>query len=100
MNPLRVTYFLTLLFVMSITAPTVVFYSDMNVEISELLDKGEEEENKGKELVEDQEVKILDINPHYLGMYLLEKNQKSDVYLDHYQNDYVKISSPPPEQMS
>ena len=99
MNQIRVTYLLTFLFAISIATPTIILYSNTDVEISQLLEKGEEEENKGKEPVEDQEFKILNINFYQLGIHELENQNKSDFYMNDYQNDYVKITSPPPEHI-
>lgn len=100
MIQLRLTYLLTFLFVISITTPTIMSYADLNFELTELLDKGEEEENKGKESFKDEEVKILDLGNQVLGFALSTKSKKVAFYLGHYQNDYVRIVSPPPERTS
>lgn len=70
---------------------------DVKFELTELLDKGEEEENNGKESVIDQEFKIFNQSSALLAFDSIEKNKDQIIYLGHYQNDYVRKVSPPPE---
>ena len=62
MRLVKISYFLTFLFVISITTPSIFSYLDIGCELAELVDKGEEEESKGEESLIDQEFKIINKN--------------------------------------
>ena len=56
MNKTIITFLFTLIITASIVAPTFVNFSESTIKITEIVDFGEEEENKGKESVKDLEV--------------------------------------------
>ena len=82
----------------SIVTPIITNLSEVNIEIIEIVNYGDEEENKGNESVKDLEVK----------MYYSENNEPLDISLQKksslrfYSQNYFfilnKLNSPPPEQ--
>ena len=62
MNKTIITFLFSLIILSSIVAPTFINYSEANIEITEIVDFGEEEENKGNESTKDLEVKIYYLN--------------------------------------
>ena len=58
MSKTIITFLFTLIITASIVTPTFINLSESTIEITEIVDFGEEEEKKGKESIKDLEVKI------------------------------------------
>lgn len=100
MSKLFITYLFSLALLASIVTPSYVSLMDVKCEISEIVDFGEEEENKGNESVNDFEVKIC----HSLNTSLLysdlEKKKRISFYSKNYASYQKKLTSPPPELLA
>mgnify|MGYP003631586498 CR=1 FL=1 len=84
----------------SIVTPTYISLSDTMAKVTEIVDFGEEEENKGKESVKDLEVKIYYSNNNDSLFVSLEKKKRRSFYSKNYTSHYKKLISPPPEHLS
>ena len=99
MTKLTVTYFFSLVLLVSIVAPTYVSLAEGTCEIT-VADFGEEEENNSKKSVKDFEVKIYyahDSSSFYLN---LEKKKRISFYSKNYTSYQKKLISPPPESLA
>lgn len=97
MSKIIITNIFTLIILVSITTPTYMHFSDINYEISNVIDHGEEEENKSKESSKDLEIKIY--YSHYnesldVG---LQKKLSLSFYSKNYTSYFKKLIAPPPE---
>ncbi len=73
---------------------------DLGFELSEHMDKGENEESKVQEPLNDQEFKIVS-QTLFLVTFNSEKLNKNTYFsLIHYQNNFVEKVSPPPEELT
>ena len=99
MSKTIITFLFTLIITGSIVAPTFVNFSESTITITEIVDFGEEEENKGKESVKDLEVKIY-YSTNKEGAFLsLEYKKRIRYYSKNYTFKFTKLNSPPPEQL-
>lgn len=83
----------------SIVSPTFINFSENNIEITEIVDFGEEEENKGNESVKDLEVKIYysdDKESIYID---LENKKRIRFFSKNYSFKLDKLNNPPPEKL-
>lgn len=97
MNKIIFTYLFSFILLASIVAPTCLNLADGGIEITEIVDFGEEEENKGKESVKDLEVKIYYSDNSESLFIGLEKKKRRSFYSKNYSFQLNKLSSPPPE---
>ena len=98
MNKTIITFLFSLIILASIVAPTFINFSESTIEITEIVDFGEEEENKGNEPTKDLEVKIYyssDKESVFLG---LENNKRIRFCAKNYTFKFTKLNSPPPQQ--
>lgn len=100
MSRIQITYLITFVFIISIANPVIISFSDLSYDCTELLDKGEEEENKAEESVQDAEFRMSNSNYYIVKKKELKKTHNLKFDANHYQNDFVKIFSPPPEVVS
>mgnify|MGYP003974127383 FL=1 len=100
MSKTIITFLFSLIILASIVAPTFVNFSETNIEMTEIVDFGEEEENKGNESIKDLEVKIYyssDKEDIFLG---LENNKRIRFCAKNYTFKFTKLNSPQPELFS
>ena len=100
MSKTIITFLFSLIILASIVAPTFINFSESTIEITEIVDFGEEEENKGNESIKDLEVKIYyssDKESLFLG---LENNKRIRFCSKSYSFKFTKLNSPPPELFS
>ena len=98
---IKIAFFFTLLFSVLLITPTVISLVDDSQDVAFLLDINEEEENKGKEVSKDLEIKI---HPtENLDVSLLDEIQKTknvSFCSKEYTSEYPKNTTPPPEFLS
>lgn len=99
MSKFVITYFFTITLLVSVVAPTYFSMLENSYEI-ELVDIGEEEENKGKEAAKDLDVKIYYSYNNHLLYQDLEKKKRISFYSKNYSTHYKNPVSPPPELLT
>ncbi|MDG1422258.1 MAG: hypothetical protein P8M14_00630 [Flavobacteriaceae bacterium] len=99
MSKTIITFLFTLIITASIVAPTFVNLSESTMEITEIVDFGEEEENKGKESIKDLEVKIYYSTDKESVFLSLEHKKRIRYCSKNYTFKFAKLNSPPPEQL-
>ena len=98
MSKTIITFLFTLIITASIVTPTFINLSESTIEITEIVDFGEEEE-KGKESIKDLEVKIY-YSIDKEGVFLSLEHKKRIRYCSkNYTFKFTKLNSPPPEQL-
>ena len=98
MSKTIITFLFTLIITASIVTPTFINLSESTIEITEIVDFGEEEE-KGKESIKDLEVKIY-YSIDKDGVFLSLEHKKRIRYCSkNYTFNLTKLNSPPPEQL-
>ncbi|MDB2419725.1 hypothetical protein N9W35_02095 [Flavobacteriaceae bacterium] len=98
MSKTIITFLFTLIITASIVTPTFINLSESTIEITEIVDFGEEEE-KGKESIKDLEVKIY-YSIDKEGVFLSLEHKKRIRYCSkNYTFNLTKLNSPPPEQL-
>ena len=98
MSKIIITFLFTLIITASIVAPTFINLSESTIEITEIVDFGEEEENKGKESIKDFEIKIY-YSTNKGDVFLSLEHKKRIRYCSkNYTFKFTKLNSPPPEQ--
>ena len=98
MSKTIITFLFTLIITASIVTPTFINLSESTIEITEIVDFGEEEE-KGKESIKDFEVKIY-YSIDKEGVFLSLEHKKRIRYCSkNYTFNLTKLNSPPPEQL-
>ncbi|MDB2632786.1 hypothetical protein N9Y20_00695 [Flavobacteriaceae bacterium] len=96
MSKAIITFFFSMIILASIVSPTFINLHEFNVEITEIVDYGEEEkENKGNESLKEIEVKIYYINDKVLD---LKKNKRIRFLSRNYTFSLTELNSPPPEK--
>ncbi|MFD2725726.1 hypothetical protein [Hyunsoonleella rubra] len=91
---------LSALFLLFLTAPTVIMMIDETSDVSAFYAASEEEEKKGQEKDVD---KLLVLNPFLNGEYdfdLGDKDNNSQYFIKRYWRPYINIISPPPESFT
>ena len=97
MSKTIITFLFTLIITASIVAPNCINLSESTIEITEIVDFGEEEE-KGKESIKDLEVKIY-YSIDKEGVFLSLEHKKRIRYCSkNYTFKFTKLNSPPPEE--
>tara|TARA_B100000795_G_C22772242_1_gene428394 strand:- start:1079 stop:1384 length:306 start_codon:yes stop_codon:yes gene_type:complete len=99
MSKTIITSLFSLIILASIVSPTFINFSENNIEITEIVDFGEEEENKGNESVKDLEVKIYysdDKESIYID---LENKKRIRFFSKNYSFKLDKLNNPPPEKL-
>ena len=98
MSKTIITFLFTLIITASIVTPTFINLSESTIEITEIVDFGEEEE-KGKESIKDLEVKIY-YSIDKEGVFLSLEHKKRIRYCSkNYTFNFTKLNNPPPEQL-
>ena len=97
MSKAIITFFFSTIILASIVSPTFINLHEFNVEITEIVDYGEEE-NKGNESLKDIEVKIYYINDKVGTVLDLKKNKKIRFLSRNYTFSLTELNSPPPEK--
>ncbi|MFD2566813.1 hypothetical protein [Pseudotenacibaculum haliotis] len=96
-----VIFFFSFILMASIVVPTYVTLMDGKCEIAEVVDFGDEEENKkGKEAAKDLELKLFYENDSSQLFVGLEKKKRISFYSKNYVSYQKKLLSPPPEVIS
>ena len=98
MSKAIITFFFSIIIPASIVSPTFINLHEFNVEITEIVDYGEEEENKGNESLKDLEVKIYFIDDKGGSVLDLEKNKRIRFLSRNYTFSLTELNSPPPEK--
>ncbi|MDA8893790.1 hypothetical protein N9I78_02320 [Flavobacteriaceae bacterium] len=99
MSKAIITFFFSMIILASIVSPTFINLHEFNVEITEIVDYGEEEkENKGNESLKDIEVKIYYINDKVGTVLDLKKNKRIRFLSRNYTFSLTELNSPPPEK--
>ena len=97
MSKAIITFFFSTIILASIISPTFINLHEFNVEITEIVDYGEEE-NKGNESLKDLEVKIYFIDAKGGSVLDLEKNKRIRFLSRNYTFSLTELNSPPPEK--
>ena len=97
MSKAIITFFFSTIILASIISPTFINLHEFNVEITEIVDYGEEE-NKGNESLKDLEVKIYFIDAKGGSVSDLEKNKRIRFLSRNYTFSLTELNSPPPEK--
>ena len=97
MSKAIITFFFSTIILASIVSPTFINLHEFNVEITEIVDYGEEE-NKGNESLKDLEVKIYFIDAKGGSVLDLEKNKRIRFLSRNYTFSLTELNSPPPEK--
>jgi len=97
MSKAIITFFFSTIILASIVSPTFITLHEFNVEITEIVDYGEEE-NKGNESLKDLEVKIYFIDDKGGSVLDLEKNKRIRFLSRNYAFSLTELNSPPPEK--
>ena len=97
MSKAIITFFFSTIILASIISPTFINLHEFNVEITEIVDYGEEE-NKGNESLKDLEVKIYFIDDKGGSVLDLEKNKRIRFLSRNYTFSLTELNSPPPEK--
>ena len=94
----KIAFFFTLLFSISLITPTVISFVDDTQEFAFFLDMNEEDEKKGKESAIDFEKKITqdDANIYFL-LKGIQKRKNSAFKAKKYASLHLKIDTPPPK---
>lgn len=98
---IKIAFFFTLLFSILLITPVVTSLVDDSQDIAFFFDINEEEENKGKEVPKDLEIKTYPTE--YFGSFLLNGIQKKKnvrFKFKKYTSEYPKNTTPPPEFLS
>ena len=99
MSKTIITFLFTLIITASIVAPNCINLSESTIEITEIVDFGEEEENKGKESIKDFEIKIY-YSTNKGDVFLSLEHKKRIRYCSkNYTFNFTKLNNPPPEQL-
>ena len=99
MSKTIITFLFTLIITASIVAPNCINLSESTIEITEIVDFGEEEENKGKESIKDLEVKIYYSTDKESVFLSLEHKKRIRYCSKNYTFNFTKLNNPPPEQL-
>ena len=97
MSKAIITFFFSTIILASIISPTFINLHEFNLEITEIVDYGEEE-NKGNESLKDLEVKIYFIDAKGGSVLDLEKNKRIRFLSRNYTFSLTELNSPPPEK--
>lgn len=92
--------FFSFILLASVVAPTYISLTDVNCDLTEIVDFNEEEENKGKKSVKDLEVKLYYAVNNGSLFIDLEKKKRVSFYSKKYTSHYKKLISPPPEHIT
>ncbi len=98
MNKIIFSYLFSIIILGSIVTPTYIHFSDFNMEVTQVVDLGEEEENKGQESLKDLEIKIYYSENNEAFEIGLQKKLRMSFYSKNYFFKLNKLNSPPPEQ--
>lgn len=95
-----ITYFFTLILMVSVVTPTYFVLTEGTCEVAEVVDFGEEEENKGNEAKSDLDTKIYYSYYNTFFDNSLKKRKQINFYARNYTSFQKKLISPPPEFQS
>ena len=100
MHKAFITYFFSLILIASVVTPTYFTLMEGAYEVAEVVDFGEEEENKGNEAKNDLDTKIYYSNYNSLLSSSLKKKNQFGFFSKTYTSYQKKLTSPPPELYS
>lgn len=100
MAKLIITYFFSFILLVSIVTPSYISVLEGTFEITEAIDLGEDEENKGNETNKDLDVKIYYSHINSFLNSDSEKEKRVSFYSKNYTSFHKKLTSPPPEGLS
>ena len=95
-----ITYFFSIILLVSIVTPSYLSILEGTYEVTEVADLGEEEENKGNETTKDLDVKIYYPQNSPFFQANLEEEKRVSFYSKNYTSFHKKLISPPPEGLS
>jgi len=93
----NVSIFFTLLFMATITLPSILVVIDNSIDISFFYDISDEEEEKGSEKNKEVEVFLEDSNHHPLVFSDLKNNDSLDYYYKKYPKPHLNLIFSPPD---
>ena len=91
-----VSIFLSSLFLLFLTAPTIILIIDDSADVSIFYSSSEEEE-KGSEKNKEIELLFFDLNNSYLDFASSEVENNLGYYFKNYPKPHLNLISPPPE---
>ncbi|MDA9069665.1 hypothetical protein N9K07_02815 [Arenitalea sp.] len=91
-----VSIFLSSLFLLFLTAPTIILIIDDSADVSIFYSSSEEEE-KGSEKNKEIELLFFDLNNSYLDFASSEVENNLRYYFKNYPKPHLNLISPPPE---
>jgi len=94
----KVSIFLSLLFVLLISAPTVISIVGDSIDIAVFFDSSEEEEEKGQEKNIELELLFSNLDHEDLNISCSEVGDNLGYYFKTYPKPHLNIVSPPPDQ--
>ena len=100
MTKLVITYFFSIILMVSVVTPSYFSLVEGSCEITALSDLGEDEENKGEETLKELDVKICQSQNNALLQTDVEEKKLVGFYTKNYNSYKKKLSSPPPELLS
>lgn len=100
MTKVFITYLFSLILIASVVSPTYFMLIEGSHEVVEVVDFGEEEENKGNEAKNDLDTKIYYSDHNTLLNDSLKKKNRISFYSKNYTSYQKKLISPPPEFLS
>lgn len=95
-----ISVFFTLLFMATVTVPSVVVLFDDTIDVSFLLDTSEEEEEKGKDKNQELEVFLEDALVNSDDLFPSETQNNLEYTYKKYPIPHLNLISPPPEYIS
>lgn len=97
-----VTYFFSLILMVTYVVPTYQALFDGTCEISLISDMNDEEEQnkEGKESAEDKELNILYNSGITSFFEQIEEHKRASYFSKNYTSYFKRLTSPPPEQLS
>lgn len=98
MSKTIITFFFSVIILASIVSPIITNLSEVNIERTEIVNYGDEEENKGNESIKNLEVKMYYSENNEPFDFSLQKKSSLRFYSQNYFLILNKLNSPPPEQ--
>ncbi len=91
-----VSVYLLIIFLVFLTGPSIMYMVDDSMDISILLDSGEEEE-KGKENIKDIQFSVSELDGNECDFFLDETENGLGYFFKNYPKPHMNLISPPPE---
>ncbi|AOW21303.1 hypothetical protein [Urechidicola croceus] len=91
--------FFSFIFLLMITAPTIVNLIDRENDIVELIGQNEEEE-KGEEKLKNLEIKLINIEQNINNYEYISSNKLNEFYNKRYTKPLISLTLPPPKYLA